>query len=133
MGVHFSNDLKDSIYDFLEGNLPPFAPLLLRLLGGACCAFIFIKYFNDYDVAPILWVIGGLLCLLPALYSTLLHITDTEKLSDALNSFKGEVHGFGEWVLFILLFILMTAIRTFSWVLNYAILGGIVLIISIIF
>ena len=134
MGVIYSDDFKDEIIEFMEGDLPRFSPLILRLIGGACCAVILIA-FSPKDAPTILWVIGGILCVLPAIYTTLLNATEEETLADALDSFKELFMEEGLWkgVLFVLLLILMTAIRALHWAIAYAMLGGIAFVISLIF
>ena len=133
MGAHFSDDFKDGMYEYMEGRLPRFAPLILRVVGGALAAIILIVYMPNVPI--IIWIIGALLCILPAFYCTVLDFGDEERVSDAISSIQRENKGIGFWkgVGLFLLFLLIGAIRTVHWIIAYAFLGGIAFLISIIF
>ena len=132
--IHYSANFSDGVLDFMEGALPPFSPLILRLLGGACAAIIFIAY-SPYDAPVFLWVIGAILCILPAIYRSILDFGDEERLSDAIKTIKIDSKGIGFWqgIGFVIFFLLLCALRAAYWFIMYAILGGIVWIVSIIF
>ena len=133
MGVHYSDEFKESLIGMMEGYLPPFSPLILRLLGGACAAVILTVY-NPDDAPTILWIIGILLCVLPALYSTILMMGEAEQLGEA---FKGIKESFVDYdaktkALTISVSVLLFALRILWWAIMYTILGGIVFIIYLV-
>ncbi len=130
MAIIFPDDFKEGMLEYMEGGLPRFSPLILRLLGGACCA-VFLTAYSPLEAPVILWVIGIILCILPAIYSTLLCFGEEDNLSDAITSIRKENKRLGFWksVGLFLLFLLLCAVRAIHWAINYVILGGIVFLI----
>ena len=130
--IIFPDDFKEGMHEYMEGGLPRFFPIILRLLGGACCAIILTAY-SPLEAPAILWVIGILLCIIPAIYCTVLSFGEEEKIPDAITSIRREFKGIGFWkgVGICLLFLLLCAVRAIHWAINYAVLGGIVFLIHL--
>lgn len=133
MAIIFPEDFKDGMFEYMEGGLPPFVPLVLRVLGGAIVAITLIVFMPEVPI--IFWVLGALLCFLPAFYCSVLSFGEKEKFLDAVSSIKRDYKGIGFWkgVGFLLLFILLCALRVIHWAIAYAFLGGIVFLISLAF
>jgi hypothetical protein len=142
---------------YFEGNgFPPLSPFMLRVLGGACCAVAFNVYspldfdslrksFSPNDIPIFLWVIFIVLCILPAIYRTLLELGEKKfperasyksvprahSVSEAIAFFRKKNKYISIWkgVGYAIIFLILCVYRFLYWALLYVFWGAVVFLI----